>query len=247
MTTIDDLLQRRMSPKDPSVKVKALAKQSSEGALTSFSGLFKIGELSDQEKGTIEAILLEYQTSDTNIQNDLTSLISLTAEVKAIDNQAALLHGERIARAQALLKSYREGAFTAWLYTAYGNRQTPYNFLLYFQFFQSLPGELKTIADGMPRQAVYTLAGRDAPKEEKLAMIRSYKGETKREFLEMIRAQFPIRKDDKRRSDHGAMMVLHLKRLLLSYKRLKAEIDQEEKEELQKTLRSFLSAVKAIP
>jgi len=242
MSSIDALLQSRVGTKDPS-KIKALAKQSAEGSLTGFSGLFKSSELSDIEKATLQAILVEYQSGEENIARDLNQLISITSEVRAIHNQATLLHGERIQRAQQLLKGYKEGAFTAWLYQAYGNRQTPYNFLFYFQFFQLLPEELKPRAESMPRKAIYLLSGRDAPVEKKLEIVRSYTADKKRMISDIIRAAFPLAKDDKRRGDQKEVIVQHLLKLMKGYKQFAEEIDQDGKGEIKAMLRKFLAAV----
>lgn len=243
MSRIDALLNERMGPTPPSAKVKALAKQSADGSLSSFSGLFKVGLLSENEKEALAAILRDHQTTSEDIQNDLQSLISITCEVKAIHNQAALLHGERIKRVQTILKNYKEGAFTAWLYAAYGNRQTPYNFLVYFEFCQALPNDLKQKVDTMPRQAIYALASRQVPIEQKQEIIITYSGQTKREVLEIIRAAFPLDKQDKRRTDDGEVVFSTLNRLFQSFKRLKSEIDPQRQQELKKLLTRFLNAL----
>ena len=90
---------------------------------------------------------------------DLEFLTTITSEVKAINNQAIILHGERIKQCtRTFLTKYRDGAFSAWLISTYGNRQTPYNFLQYYEFYQSLNLELQKRMDDMPRQVVlYTL------------------------------------------------------------------------------------------
>ena len=87
-------------------------------------------------------------------------MISLTCEVKAINNQAAILHGERIKKAHQILTPYKDGAFTAWLISTYGNRQTPYNLMQYYEFCEAMPKNLREQIEWMPRQAVYVLATR---------------------------------------------------------------------------------------
>jgi hypothetical protein len=140
-------------------------------------------------------------------------LASLTSEVKAINNQAAILHGERIKKAQEILKNYRDGAFSAWLVAAYGNRQTPYNFLQYYELTLTLPQMLHAKLDAMPRQAVYALASRTGPLEKKEAIIQNYNGEPKQELLLMIRKEFPLSKDDKRAGDLADTAISTLLRL----------------------------------
>ncbi|MDB6082011.1 MAG: hypothetical protein JWO53_1283 [Chlamydiia bacterium] len=243
MTKIDALLNERINAQPSLSKVKALAQRSSDGSLSSFSGLFKVGELTANEKSLLESILREYQDEARDIQPDLQSLISITSEVKAIHNQAALLHGERIKRVQAILKSYRDGAFTAWLYAAYGNRQTPYNFLLYYEFCETLPSDIRPKVDAMPRQAIYALASRKAPVEKKQEFITSYSGQTKREMLDLIRTTFPLDKEDGRKSDDGQMVLTGLVKLFHSFKRLKSEIEPEKQEEIKSMLTRFLQLV----
>ena len=136
MERMNELLNQRLKKPTVSSKMSAMAQQSAKGNLTSFSGVFNLTELSEGEKEAIESILEQYSIDDKGINHDREDLFSITSEVKAINNQAALLHGERIKRAQNILKRYREGAFTAWLMAAYGNRQTPYNLLQYFEFYE---------------------------------------------------------------------------------------------------------------
>ncbi|MCI0619341.1 pGP6-D family virulence protein, partial [bacterium] len=133
MSKFNDLLHLRFSKnKDAKEKMTALVERANNGELSSFSGVFRVAQLNDKEKTDIEMILRSYRYSEIDdFETDLKALMAITSEVKAITNQAVILHGERIKRAQDILKKYREGAFTAWLFATYGNRQTPYNFLQY--------------------------------------------------------------------------------------------------------------------
>ena len=144
-----------------------MAKQSATGNLSSFSGIFSVVELSAKEKEALAHILRNYTDEEQDIGNDLNLLISLTSEVKAINNQAALLHGERIKKAHQILTRYRDGAFTAWLVATYGNRQTPYNLMLYYEFYETIPKQLRPQIELMPRQAVYVLASRTGNLDKK--------------------------------------------------------------------------------
>lgn len=239
MTKLETLLEQRLG-NAPSTKVKALAQQSSAGDLSSFAGLFRTQELTHLEKRTLENILLHHQREDEDIGQDLSLLTTLTAEVKAIHNQAALLHGERIHKVQALLKRYKDGAFTSWLYAAYGNRQTPYNFLLYYEFCQTLPPQLKQKADTMPRQAIYALASRKVANDKKQAFIASFAGETKKELLERIRTSFPLELEDKRRTSPEQPLIASLERMMTSFLRQEKDFSEESKEALRRSLRHFL-------
>jgi hypothetical protein len=240
MSKLEEMLEGRFSG-GGSLKVKALAKQSNDGRLTGFAGLFKAVELADLEKLRLEDILHKHTPDDAHdIGSDLLVLFSITSEIKAITNQAAILHGERIMRAQKLLKGYKEGAFSAWLVATYGNRQTPYNFLMYYELLEVLPHELKAKAESLPRQVMYTLASRQAPLDKKQSIISSYKGQTKQEMLELIRAAFPLPSKDKRGVRSAQNLLINLERQIGYFKRHEEEFDAEERQEIALCLKKFL-------
>ena len=139
MSKVNELLTQRLKKNEASPKMTAMAHQSANGNLTSFAGVFGVSELNEHERSKIEEILKNYAVDVDDISRDLSSLISITSEVKAINNQAALLHGERIKKAHTIFTRYRDGAFTAWLISAYGNRQTPYNLMQYYEFCEAMP------------------------------------------------------------------------------------------------------------
>ena len=95
MAKVNSILDQRMKKPVLSSKMAAMAQQSATGNLTSFSGIFSIVELSEKEKESLSSILNHYanESRESDLHNDLTNLITLTSEVKAINNQAALLHG----------------------------------------------------------------------------------------------------------------------------------------------------------
>jgi hypothetical protein len=247
MGKFEQLISSRLKRKDDSPKMAALAKQSASGHLTSFAGIFGMSELNETEKTFLEEILNRYARSDADVNEDLKSLISITSEVKAINNQAAILHGERIKRAQVILKRYEDGAFSSWLMAAYGNRQTPYNFLQYFEFYEAMPKELRPQIESMPRQAVYTLASREGPLKEKQIIVEKYNGQTKQQLIEMIRESFPLALEDKRQQDIGDNAIQSLKRLCALLCKRSARVSQSQKgeiEELLQALRSHLQQCK---
>lgn len=232
MSDFNTLLAKRLNKKDQSSKMTQMARQSANGNLTGFSGIFSVTELNENEKGFLESILNEYATGKENIEEDLTTLVSITSEVKAINNQAAILHGERIKKAHEILIKYRDGAFTSWLLAAYGNRQTPYNFMQYYDFYQAMPKPLRLQIESMPRQAVYTLATRDGPLERKRKIVENYAGETKAVILNIIREEFPISNDDKRRQDIGEMTIKGLERLCAHFSKPSVVISRKQKKEI---------------
>lgn len=219
MGNVNALLTERLNHKKPSSKMTKMAQASATGNLTSFSGIFSITDLSEKEKEFLETILTEFANETQNPQEDLPRLIQLTSEVKAINNQAVILHGERIKKVHDILIHYKEGAFTAWLLAAYGNRQTPYNFMQYYELHAKAPKKLHPIIESMPRQAVYTLASREGPLEKKLEMIEGYQGETKSELLSKIRELFPLPPKDRRRSNFKEVFfqeIYKIERILIN-------------------------------
>ena len=235
MSKVNDLLFNRFRQKFS--KMTELAEISSKGNLSSFAGVFKVSPLTPQEKEDLETLLNEYKSESAyTISDDLLNLSSLTSEIKAINNQAAILHGERIQKAQEILKKYRDGAFSAWLINTYGNRQTPYNFLQYYEFYLQLPATLHFKLDEMPRQAIYTLASRDAPFEQKEEILKNYNGETKNEVLTLIRKTFPLEDRDGRKEDLGEQAVIALKKLEELFIQKRFRPTEEQKLEIQKLL-----------
>lgn len=225
------LLEMRLGRKGAPSKMTALAQRSGDGKLSSFSGVFSVSDLSEAEKGALQEILLSHSDDTQSVTSDLEALVQITSEVKAINNQAALLHGERIKKAHNLLTKYQEGAFTAWLIEAYGNRQTPYNFLQYFEFYSTVPEPLLPKLEAMPRQAVYTLAARKGEMETKLGIVSTYEGASKREVLEQIRETFPLPQEDKRASrpiDRLLKLAQEIQRQVAAGKKRLTMKDREE-------------------
>lgn len=215
MTDVKSMIQKRFKPSsENSSKMNELAKKSSAGNLSTFSGVFKVDSLSDKELKLLEALLNNYKAKQQLIETDLQELSHITSEVKAINNQAIILHGERIKKAQSILKNYKDGAFSAWLVYTYGNRQTPYNFLLYFEFYSLFTPPLQKQIDLMPRQAIYTLASRDGSLEKKQNIIEKYGGETKQELLILIRETFPLSEIDKRKGNLSDAAIKTLSKLV---------------------------------
>lgn len=229
MAKINALLTERLKKTEHS-KMSAMAKQSANGNLSSFSGIFSVTDLSQLEKSSIETILKDYAIDPENLTEDIKDLISITSEVKAINNQAALLHGERIKKAHAILTRYRDGAFTAWLIAAYGNRQTPYNLMQYYEFCEAMPKTLRLQIEAMPRQAIYTLASREGALDKKKEIVESYNGQTKAELLLVIRKTFPLGDQDKRQPSRGEALILSLHRLHSDLKKRSGHLTKSQKE-----------------
>lgn len=239
MSTINALLNQRTKKSPLSSKMAALAQQSASGGLSSFTGVFSVSELSTQEKERIEEILKRHSEENQDIANDLQELVTITSEVKAINNQAAILHGERIKKAHAILTHYKDGAFTNWLIAAYGNRQTPYNFMQYYEFYEATPKPLRPQLESMPRQAVYTLATRDGSFERKQQIVKNYHGQTKVELLHQIRQTFPIDQKDGRKQKTVFGIIHSLKRLKMQLEESQVEFNPYQKKEIKKLLQEM--------
>lgn len=224
-------------------KMNALVERSTSGNLSSFAGIFQIVPMSEKEESSLQQLLEKYQTEEASIKEDLHLLAAITSEVKAISSQAIILHGERIKRAQDLLKKYQDGAFSAWLLATYGNRQTPYNFLQYFELYRSLPSQLQSIISEMPRQAIYSLSSRSISQEEKEAFITGYQGENKTTLLERLRQNYPLSEKDKRNGNKSEQIIFLLKKalhLLQSKQSTPNSIERTEMIKLVDTLQSQL-------
>lgn len=246
MSKFNDLLNLRFRQKDTQQpKMTALVERSSNGDLSSFSGVFRVAQLNEKEKSDIESILRNFRVSDAyDVEPDLKALMAITSEVKAITNQAVILHGERIKRAQELLKKYRDGAFTAWLFATYGNRQTPYNFLQYYEFYTMLPPTLHPKLDQMPRQAVYSLASRSGSLEKKESIVKNYTGQPKQDLLKLIRIEFPLPEDDKRMPHYATNAIAFLKRARDMLKNRHCLPREDEKRVIQNLIAQLQSLLK---
>jgi hypothetical protein len=244
MSVVNSLISKRLNKSEPSKKMVALAEKSASGELTSFGGIFHPTKLSEDEKSHIEQLLHHYASGNREIRSDLDQLILITSEVKAINHQAALLHGERIKRAQDILKNYREGAFTTWMIGVYGNRQTPYNLLHYYLFYQSLPKEVRPPIEAMPRQAVYSIASRSGELQEKIDFLMSNQGKRKHELLTLMRDLFPLDRADRRRERpvEGALQALERAKQWIDRKR--GRLSALEKEALQESVAELQSLIK---
>lgn len=243
MSKFNDLLHLRFKQKESQQqKMTALVERSNNGELSSFSGVFRVAQLNEKEKADIETILRTFRlTEDSDYNTDMQALMAITSEVKAITNQAVILHGERIKRAQEILKNYRDGAFTAWLFSTYGNRQTPYNFLQYYEFYTVLPQALHAKLDQMPRQAVYSLASRAGSFDKKEWIVKNYAGQPKEELLKLIRFEFPLQEDDKRLPNFAHNAVQFLKKTREMVKSPHFNPKEEEKKQIRNLLNQIQS------
>jgi hypothetical protein len=232
MKNVNSLIGERFKKGSSSTKMTAMAERSATGNLTSFAGLFSMTDLSPSEKEALENLLTEYAVEGEDIQNDLKQLIAITSEVKAINNQAAILHGERIKKVHTILTGYKDGAFTSWLMATYGNRQTPYNLMQYYEFYEALPQPLRPKLEEMPRQAIYTLASREGNFDKKLSIVEMYAGENKNTLLAIIRESFPLEDSDRRKQNFAESAILNLRKVYITLERAR-RLNTAQKDELK--------------
>lgn len=156
-------------------------------------------ELSDQEKMSIRELLDNPGTPLENVSQHFEQLARITREIRCISAQSVLLHGQRIKEAQELLANYREGTFTKWLMITYGNRQTPYNMLRYYEFHKSADKEFQTIIEAAPKKCVYLLASREGDDADKLELIKEHGHSPQSNLLLLIQKTFPTQESDRRK------------------------------------------------
>ncbi len=126
-----------------------------------------------------------------------------------------------------LIRSKREGAFTKWLMNAYGNRQTPYSMLRYYEFYQSSPQEFRPIIESAPKKCVYLLASRDGDHIKKLDLIKKHGKSPQADLLILIQKAFPIRESD-RRKPLNASTIESMSRLCKKLESRSRYISEEE-------------------
>lgn len=200
-------------------------------------------ELSDQEKASIQKILVDdYMPgtiSEEFVSRHVEQLTNITKQIKCISAQSVLLHGERIKQAQDLLSNYREGAFTKWLMNTYGNRQTPYSMLRYYEFYQSSPKEFRSIIESAPKKCVYLLASREGDHNKKLELIKEHVKSTQSDLLLLIQATFPTQESDKRKP-LNASTVESISKLCKRLENRSKYLSEEDRTEIKKIIDRLL-------
>lgn len=205
-------LQKAVALPQENVSFKESFEVKRPAATSSFRGMFGDSELSEAEKNRLKRILHDFNdaqlTEENQLEEDLDALSKITTEIKAISNQSILLHGERIKKAQSVLKNYKEGAFTQWLIATYGNRQTPYSILQYYELYQALPAPTRPLIENLPKKAAYVLAAREGNLDKKLEIIQNCQGDKQSDIILHIQAVLPLDTADKRRRKTNPSLVL---------------------------------------
>lgn len=160
--------------------------------------------LTKEEERLIQKILVDdYKPgilSENDVSEHIKQISDITRQIKSISAQSVLLHGERIKKAQEILSNYRDGCFTKWLLMTYGNRQTPYSMLRYYELYQNVPQNYKIMIEAVPKKAVYMLASRDGDINKKLEIIEKHGKDTQSDLLLLIQETFPVSQTNNRKS-----------------------------------------------
>lgn len=215
--------------------------------VNSFRGMFGEAKLSEQEEKRIQLILNEHTDPEAiqeeQVVRDFETLSKLTSEIKAINNQSMLLHGERIKKAQELLRSYKDGAFSDWLMATYGNRQTPYNMLQYYEFYHAVPEQVRPKVESMPKKAVCALASREGSFDRKLDIVQNYQGEGQRDVVSLIQKTFPVSAGDKRKRSYNEVIINNIERLVVELEEQQTPFSEEDKTRLMDLSNRLIAAM----
>jgi hypothetical protein len=161
-----------------------------------FNAVFNTQPLEESEAINLEKMLFENLRldliSEDEARQNINQLKQITAEIKSIGQQGAILMGERIYKAREILKSYKDGTFTKWLELTLGSKKTGYNLLAYYELYNELPNEtLKENFKKIPQKAAYILASRDGDIQKKAGIINSYHNLRAQEIISLIQEEFP--------------------------------------------------------
>lgn len=201
-------------------------------------------DLTDQEKNSIQKILVDDYIPgafpEEKVALHIAQLTILTQQIKSIAAQSVLLHGERIKQAQELLSNYKDGAFTKWLFNTYGNRQTPYSMLKYYEFYQSSPKDLRPVIESAPKKCVYLLASREGDHNRKLDLIKEHGQTPQSDLLLLIQSTFPINEND-RRKPLNTSTIDAMNKLCKKLETRSKHISDEDRIQIQKIIKRLQS------
>ncbi len=180
--------------------------------VNNFNAIFDTKPLDEKESRAIEKLLVDNflpgKIPEEQVEKDLNSLKTITAEIKAISKQGIVLMGERIHKARELLKPYRDGTFTQWIESTFGSRKTAYNMLSYYDLYSELPDYvLKERFQKLPQKAAYILASKNADIEEKMRIIADYHDSSADELMMLIQERFPGNVQDGRRKEANKILL----------------------------------------
>lgn len=229
---------------NPAFQNSSKSKFNLAAAGNSFHSLFDTRDLNPEEKNKLETLLIENISNERcEIKDDLLHLNRITAEIKSIGRQGILLVGERVFKAKALLKPYKDGTFTRWLEFTFGNRKAGYNMLSYYELYTAIPTKLlKDKFYQMPLRAAYIISSRDIELEEKLALIEKCYNLKNEQIISFVQEAYSI--EDKRGKQISTSLLkklTHIVKDLEDVKLSKTELSQVR--ELQDKLSKLLKRI----
>lgn len=203
-----------------------------------FQSMMCINQLDETDSLRIEKILVDnfqpgmldqYQVSD-----DALELKRLTSEIKTIGKQGIILSGERVKRAQTLLKNYKNGTFVKWIDFTFSNRKTAYNMLSYFDLYNELPNqETKEQFKKIPMKSAYIIASRTANLNIKKEVINQFHDRSISELNIIIDEKMPLAEGDKRslKTDNVRLMQI-LSDAVKKFRQRKNSLTNKEKNQI---------------
>jgi len=196
-------------------------------------------DLTDKEQQAIQKILVDaYQPSsilESQVSLHVEQLINITKQIKNISAQSVLLHGERIKQAQELLSNYREGAFSKWLMNTYGNRQTPYSMLGYYEFHTKAPNDCKSLIESAPKKAVYLLASRIGDENKKFEIIQKHSTASQSDLLLLIQSAFPMQ-NPSRKKPLNTLTIESIEKLCIKLQSRSKHLSENDREGIKKLI-----------
>ncbi len=197
---------------------------------------FGVKPLDVTESHHIEKLLLEnFQPGailEDQVSVDIDRMKTVTAEIKAINKQGALLIGERIATARDILKSYKDGTFVQWMDSIFESRRTAYNMLSYFDLYCVLPDHAKENFKKMPQKAAYMLASRPGNVETKVELIGSYSNLKANDMMLLIQDKLPSNRPTRISHSYHTKLIDSVFSCVNKLQKRKDELNQKQIREL---------------
>lgn len=215
-----------------------------------FNSVFNPQPLDNKESTGIEKLLVDYflpgRLPENQVTTDLDQLKKITAEIKAVAQQGAVLTGERINQARTILKPYRDGAFAQWIDMFFGSRRTAYNMLAYYELYSSLPNhESKIKFQKIPQKIAYLLASKGVTIDAKVDIIDKHFDSNHDDLMMLIQERFPTDENDGRRKTANKTLLDSLE---LGFKKLLRRKDHLSEDNLRQVhrLKSLIDDILAV-
>ncbi len=214
-----------------------------------FNSVFNPQPLDNKESTGIEKLLVDYflpgRFPEDQVTTDLDQLKKITAEIKAIAKQGAVLTGERIHQARIILKPYRDGAFSQWIDLFFGSRRTAYNLLAYYELYSSLPNhEAKIKFQKLPQKVAYLLASKDVNIDAKIDIIDKHFDSPPNDLMMLIQERFPTNESDGRRKTANKSLLDSLESGLKKLLRRKDHLPEDNVRQIHR-LKSLIDEILA--